>query len=133
MSVFNLYFDGGTTSGTSNGYGSFEVCFNGFSKHSSRIPFLSARVGLSVTCNVAEYLSLIAALGFLRSVKGKSRYKVVIHGDSQLVLRQLSGRYKARANHLKPLLSRAKELLDGFGEVEIKWQPRINNVRRFGH
>ena len=37
--------------------------------------------------------------------------QLVIEGDSQLILRQVSGLYKVKVEHLKPLLAEARSLL----------------------
>lgn len=59
--TFKVYFDGGTYginpsagTGSNNGYGSWEVCWNGFSKKAHRVPFLAGHIGQNVTNNVAE-------------------------------------------------------------------------------
>ena len=85
-----------------------------------------------VTNNVAEWLSLIGALEWLQSVKGRDQYELKIIGDSQLVLFCLNGRWKARKPHLKILRDRALELLKGF-RWDVEWQARCHNVNRFGH
>ena len=141
MTTFNIYFDGGTigintTIGkgcSGNGYGSWEVEWNGFKKSASRVPFLGHQFGMNITNNTAEYLSLLGALKFLKSVQNKREYTVKIHGDSQLVLFTLSGRYKTKKPHLKTFRDRCRKLLEGFSDFEVEWQGRINNVRRFGH
>lgn len=136
MTTFNIYFDGGTNGspqGNHGGYGSWEIVWNGFSKKVSRAQFTNETFGLKITNNVAEYLSLIGALVWLQSVKEKGDYHVKIHGDSQLVLKQLTGEYKIKTEHLRYFHGQCKNLLSKFGKWETCWQKRLNNVRRFGH
>lgn len=140
ITTFKIYFDGGTDGinpsagiGSNNGYGSWEVCWNGFSKKARRIPFLAGRIGQNVTNNVAEYLALIGALQFLQSVKHKGFYRLEIYGDSQLVLKTLTGEFKARKPHLKPLRATCHELTKGFAGFKAIWNGRAHNVARFGH
>lgn len=140
---FEIYFDGGTEAlkwvsdgvhlPTQNGYGSWEVRWNGFSKKVSRVQFLAAEIGQRCTNNVAEYLSLIGALEWIQTVKSKEQFTVKIHGDSQLVLYTLMGYYKTKKPHLKVLRDRARKLLNGFSAHKIQWQKRHHNVERFGH
>jgi ribonuclease HI len=76
--------------------------------------------------NIAEYRALIAALQ--RSLKEKVD---IIHivGDSQLIIRQVLGFYKAN----KPALIKHRdfvlELLTHFEDFTIKWVPRRENKR----
>lgn len=132
METFRIFFDGGTSKG-GDGYGSWEVIWNGFSKKVSKAKFSAKEIGCIITNNVAEYQSLIEALAWLKSVQDKKNYEVVIHGDSQLVLYQITGRYKTKVHHLKRFKALCRDLLKEFGDWKTEWRPRINNVQRFGH
>lgn len=79
------------------------------------------------TNNVAEYAGAICALERLAS----SGYagEVVLVGDSQLVIRQMSGEYEVRAEHLGPYHERLRQLLGRFRRVEFRWVPREENER----
>lgn len=129
---FQIYFDGGTCA-NSNGYGSWEVRWNGFSKKVSRTQFNSQKLGLHISNNVAEYLALTVALEWLKSVKDKHGYRILIHGDSQLVLKTLTGEFKTKAAHLIPLRDVCRYLLKDFSGFKTQWQGRAHNVERFGH
>lgn len=132
MTTFRIYFDGGSHG--LNGYGSWEVLWNGFSKKVSRQTFFATNFNLpTITNNSAEYLSLLGALEWLWSVKDKGQYAVKIYGDSQLVLKTLSGEYKTKKIHLKAFRDLCRVRLSDFGDFETIWHGRINNVRRFGH
>lgn len=133
MTTFNIYFDGGTRPDR-DGYGSWEVRWNGFSKKVSRTLFRAIHHNLPlITNNSAEYLALLGALEWLWSVHDKHKYDVKIHGDSQLVLKTLSGEYKTKKPHLKEFRDRCHERLSGFNNFETIWHGRIHNVMRFGH
>ena len=86
---------------------------------------VGARVEVA-TNNVAEYTALIKALECL-SERGLEGEKLLIRGDSQLVIRQLKGEYKVRSERIKPLYERAKELLSRF-DAELEWVPREKNA-----
>lgn len=78
------------------------------------------------TNNVAEYAALLAALARLLEL---SAQEVEIRTDSELLARQLTGAYRVRAPHLKPLWQRAQALLSRFPRVHIRSVPREENTR----
>jgi len=78
------------------------------------------------TNNVAEYVGAIRALEHLRS-DGYTG-DLIVEGDSQLVIRQMSGEYEVRAAHLKAYHDRLAQLAATFREVEFRWVPREENV-----
>ncbi len=77
------------------------------------------------TNNVAEYEGVIMALA--RAAELGAR-RVELFTDSELLVRQLSGRYKVRAAHLQPLFRRTVELLGSFDEAKVRHVPRSENV-----
>jgi ribonuclease HI len=76
------------------------------------------------TNNEAEYHALI--LGLLHALS-EGATEVVVRGDSQLVLRQIEGRYKVKAAHLGPLLADARKALSRFDSYVLEWIPRDAN------
>jgi ribonuclease HI len=76
------------------------------------------------TNNEAEYEGLILGLDHALRAGADS---VQVYGDSQLVLRQLEGRYQVKADNLKPLYERARRLLSSFREVRLEWVRREQN------
>ncbi len=77
------------------------------------------------TNNTAEYLALIHALKWLQE-KGWSR-PLTIYSDSQLMVRQLTGRYKIKQAHLQALAREVHKLLHFFPSHEIIHIPREEN------
>lgn len=135
LNEFKVYFDGGTTGingKCEDGYGSWEVEFNGFKKRVERQPYLAAGVLHRVTNNVAEWLALKCALMWLESVSDRENYQVTIVGDSQLVLNQLAGTWKAKNKNMRELREHCLHYLQGF-KWSVEWNGRENNVARFGH
>src|SRR5690349_18987102 len=57
------------------------------------------------TNNVAEYKALITALQKAKELGAK---KVVVRGDSELIVRQMNGQYKVKNADLKPLYEEAQ-------------------------
>ncbi len=52
-----------------------------------------------------------------------------MRGDSQLVIRQMTGEYQVRKEHLKAYRERLKQLAALFRRVEFQWVPREQNQR----
>lgn len=82
---------------------------------------ISRRIG-ETTNNRAEYLALIAGLEEAAALGGES---LDIKLDSQLIVRQLQGRYKSR--ELKALHNQVVRLLETFKSYSIKHVPSQEN------
>jgi len=80
----------------------------------------------NATNNVAEYVAAIRALEWL-AAQGY-RGAVVASGDSQLVIRQMTGEYEVRAEHLRPYHDRLRTLVGEFDRVQFLWIPREQNL-----
>ncbi|MGB1697827.1 MAG: ribonuclease HI family protein [Thermoplasmatota archaeon] len=76
------------------------------------------------TNNEAEYDGLILGL---RRAKALGATRVRIHGDSQLIIKQLQGQYKVKAPNLQDRFKEAKSLLEGFPSRSLQWIPRDEN------
>ncbi|OGS26507.1 MAG: hypothetical protein A2297_01990 [Elusimicrobia bacterium RIFOXYB2_FULL_48_7] len=72
----------------------------------------------------AEYSGLIAAL---KSFQKTEDVEVDIFGDSQLIVRQMTGEYECKKAELRVLRSQARELLNQFAKWHITWVPRGQN------
>ena len=76
------------------------------------------------TNNVAEYYGLITALDYA-TTQGISR--LLVRSDSELLVRQMQGRYKVKSADLQPLHERARKLAQGFAYFAIEHVPREQN------
>ena len=85
---------------------------------------ISKRIGIT-TNNVAEYKALIAALQKAVKLGGT---QVEIRADSELMVRQLNGRYKIKSAGLRPLYLEVVKLLGQFEAVSLKHIPRELNA-----
>lgn len=81
--------------------------------------------GDGITNNVAEYTALIEALEYVRDELDADT--VHVHGDSQLAIRQLTGRYNVNSSRLQPLWHEAQQLAGKFDTVHYQWVPREQN------
>lgn len=78
------------------------------------------------TNNVAEYLALVYAL----QEALQAGYAVVtVKTDSELLVRQISGRYKVRDPQLKLLHGLARHLIGGFAQCNVGHIPREENTQ----
>jgi len=73
------------------------------------------------TNNEAEYRGLIAGL----SAAGRYRCRhLVLFSDSELMIRQMQGRYRVTSPRLRPLHGQARALLSLFTDVTFRAVPR---------
>ena len=77
--------------------------------------------------NVAEYAALIAGLQALID-RQRTDCRVVVQGDSMLVIKQMQGEWRVRAPHISLLHDRAQELAGRFRAIEFRWVPREENL-----
>jgi ribonuclease HI len=77
------------------------------------------------TNNVAEYRALLRGLERARAL-GADEVEVV--GDSELVAKQVNGRYKVKHAGLRPLHAEAVRALGGFGAWRVRTVPRAQNA-----
>ena len=114
-----IYFDGAAD--PNPGPASF-----GFSHQSGsqEIAFECGSIGIQ-TNNVAEYQALLHALIYC---KLNSLKKVRIFGDSQLVIKQVTGVYKCKNDTLKKLCDMCKSLVSEL-DVSLSWICREENQR----
>ena len=76
------------------------------------------------TNNVAEYRALITAM---EQAKTLGAEKIIIRGDSQLVVRQMLGEYRVKHPDMKVLHAEATQLLREFASAKIEHNLRHKN------
>ena len=77
------------------------------------------------TNNVAEYRALLRGIE-LAAARGASELELV--GDSELVVRQVEGRYKVKNAGMKELHAEVKKALAGFDSWSIRHVRRAENA-----
>ena len=87
-----------------------------FVKNNKIIESSSSYIG-KTTNNSAEYRAIIYAL---MEAKKYSDRNLIIHSDSQLVIRQLNNIYKVRKKHLQAYYDKIQELKTQFKDIEFK-------------
>jgi len=98
-------------------------------EHGATLMELSGYIG-EATNNVAEYQALLACL------KGALKLKcarLIVHSDSELMVRQLQGKYKVKDPGLKALFVKAQRLIrEAAFEFEIRHVTRDLNKEADG-
>ena len=85
---------------------------------------LGEKIG-ETTNNVAEYRALLKGIE-LAAAHGASEVELV--GDSELVVRQVEGRYKVKNAGMKELHAEVKKALAGFDSWSIRHVRRAENA-----
>jgi ribonuclease HI len=82
-------------------------------------------IGMS-TNNRAEYIALLTLLEQMRGVRCQ---RLVVHSDSELMVRQVNGQYKVKDSEIRKYHRKVTELLAGLQcDVELKHIPRERNA-----
>ena len=76
------------------------------------------------TNNVAEYTAVVEGLSLAQELGARS---VTLRSDSELLIHQLTGRYRVKAEHLQPLHRRVRGLAAGFERISFEHVPREQN------
>ncbi len=82
-------------------------------------------VGIA-TNNVAEYRGMVE--GIRRALEIDPTAGILVRMDSQLVVEQMSGRWKVKHPDMRELAAEARELI-GHRPVTFEWIPRAENAR----
>ena len=87
------------------------------------IATISQKIGIT-TNNQAEYTALIA--GLKQAVKLGAKH-VVVNSDSELMVRQLQGKYRVKSADLRPLYEEVVKLAYSLASFKIESVPREQN------
>ena len=125
-----ITFDGGAKPNPGKGYGSYNIRIDGNDE-----PFYGASeefYGDNLTNNQTEYLSVTRGCEKAMELLGRN-CDVKIIGDSELVLKQITGEYRVRDEKLIPLNQKLMDRLSGFQSYSVQHRPREQSVEEFGH
>jgi|SRR3989344_7668356 len=120
-----IYTDGGSRGNPGEAAIGFVIADekgNAIKKHGERL-------GVK-TNNEAEYAAVIAALKKAKALFGKEKTKtlsVEVRMDSELVVRQLTGKYKIQEERLFPLFIAMWNLQQDFASISFTHIPREQN------
>lgn len=125
-----LVFDGGSQGNPGAGYGSYVIFERSAPGEVVRLKYPDP-----MTNNEAEYHTLLAALRDLLGRLGEraGAATLEVRGDSQLVIQQVLGHWKARDDRMRALRDEARALLRRLARFRLVPQPREDSVRVLGH
>jgi ribonuclease HI len=86
----------------------------------------AAKIGNSITNNVAEYEALIKAL----ELASKTTKEVTCFLDSELVVKQLLGEYRVKNPRLLELFLQVQKLQEKFDTIKYKHVSRWNKFQK---
>lgn len=101
---FNVYFDGAASPNPGKGGAGVVLDLVGGLAPQEVFRFSGSLAG-TVSSNVAEYAALLHALYVVGTVMANNpvfELPVVVRGDSELVIRQMTGEYKVKNRNIKP-------------------------------
>ena len=81
------------------------------------------------TNNIAEYTGFVKALEHAVEIGGK---RLVVHSDSELMVKQMNGQYRVKNEGLRPLFEQASKLRRQFESVTFKHVYREQNSQADG-
>lgn len=118
--LWKMFFDG---SSSKEGAGAGIILV---SPDNHIFPF-SYKLEFETTNNIAEYEALILGL---KATKDMNVKKLVVFGDSELVVLQIRNRYQAKQFRLKQYRDEVLDLIqDYFSAFNISFIPRIENFK----
>ena len=82
------------------------------------------QIGIA-TNNIAEYRALLLGIALATELGAR---EIELIGDSELVVRQVEGRYKVKDPNLRQLHSQVRAALDGFEKWSIRHVRREENA-----
>jgi ribonuclease HI len=80
-----------------------------------------------MTNNQAEYTALVRALR--HALKLGRQHRLLVHSDSELMVKQMNGAYRVKNAELLPLYEEARDLADEFAGVQFVHVRREQNKR----
>jgi len=119
--VYVLHFDG-CSKGNPGVAGAGAVIYEDGQEIYSKAVF----VGEHETNNVAEYTGLLIGM---QAVVERGIRKLIVRGDSQLIIRQMLGEYKVKSPGLLALYQQAKKIERDFASVTYQHVYRDQNAR----
>ena len=119
--LISIYTDGASRGNPGKAGAGFVI----FNEQNDEIATGSKYLG-QCTNNVAEYQALIFGLKEAGKIGNR---QISIFLDSQLIVRQIQGKYKVKNVGLKPLFAEVRRLLAQFDSFQVSHVPRNLNKR----
>ncbi len=116
----NIHTDGGSRGNPGPGAAAYVLTDSYGNLISGRGVFIP-----ETTNNFAEYTGMIEGLTAAKEHKAET---ISGYSDSQLMVRQINGKYKVKSPNLKPLHAKCMELLSSFKSWQVEHVYRESNV-----
>ena|SRR3990167_9991362 len=123
--MIKIWFDGVCEPTNPNGYGAYGLYIIKEGKEILKESIFVGK-GEGISNNVAEYSGFLRALEFLKD-KNWQKEKIIIKGDSKLVIEQMFGSWKMKQGLYLNFAYKAKNLLNQFSNISGQWIPREKN------
>jgi len=98
--------------------------FSAPNKVPSNVWVCSYKLAFECSNNEAEYEALIAGLKILRKMNAK---RILVYGDSELVIKQVRGEYQAKHPRMRAYHNAVLDILKLFLEYTLTCVPHIQN------
>ena len=121
-----LYFDGGATPNPGWGGGGYVLTDDRGDQIDEEAIEIKPN---GTTNNQAEYIGLIYGL---KEAKRQGMKRIVIKGDSELIIKQMQGVYNCNSQSIRPLYDYAVNLAQHFSSIKYEWIPRKENRQADG-
>lgn len=120
ISSYEIFTDGGSRGNPGPGASAFIIYKN------KKIIYKQSYYFNNTTNNVAEYFAVLMAVTWIsKNMNISEREKLSFYLDSELVARQLTGKYKIKNAKLKSIYLKILEVIDG-GSIK----PIFNHIPR---
>lgn len=122
--MINCYIDGACEPVNPGGIATYGfVIYQGDQKLATG----SGIVQYSATNNIAEYGALYFCLVELSKL-GKSKEKITVHSDSQLVIQQMNKKWRVKHGGYVQYWKKVQEIIGQFPDITFTWIPGTENV-----
>ncbi len=122
--MIECWFDGVCEPKNPGGHGAFGIAINPIDDIPATCYGKYVGNGKKISNNVAEYQGFIAILETLVMYKKR---KIHIRGDSNLVIQQMSGKWRMKKGIYLPYAFKAQKLFEKFKRTTLEWIPREEN------
>jgi hypothetical protein len=85
----------------------------------------SYKLNFQCTNNIAEYEALMLGLKLLKKLGAK---RIMVRGDSELIIKQIKGEYSAKHPRLRAYRNVVLDFLQCFTEIDLQVIPRGQNI-----
>lgn len=91
----------------------------------SNVRACSYKLAFDCSNNEAKYEALIAGLKFLKKLKA---LRILVYGDSELVIKQVKGEYQEKHLHMRAYINAILEILRMFSDYILTAVPWTQNI-----